>query len=246
LLRPRLIPQLLIDKSQLIKTKKFANPQYIGDPLNAIKIFNEKEVDEIIVVDRSATNEGINLSLVKNMASQCFMPLTYGGGINNIDAVDKVMKLGVEKIIIRTSLFENKGIISDIKRKYGSQSMIACMDIRKDFFGNYRILNTKIINKAIVNFVNEIILLGVGEIMIQSVDFEGTCNGIDRDLILFFSSVNNVPVIYTGGVRGIEDVRLGLNLGMHSIAAGSMFLFKGPKKGILINYPNNKIIDSLG
>lgn len=245
MLKARLIPHLLIDNNNLIKTVQFSKPQYIGDPLNAIKIFNEKEVDEIIVTDRTATKNGINLDLLKKISSQCFMPLTYGGGIDSVNTAELIMKTGVEKIIIRTALLENKILIKELKVKYGSQALIACVDIKRDFFGNFKILNTKIKNDEIIKFMNELIHLGIGEIMIQSVDFEGTFKGVDEDLISFLSTLRNIPLVYSGGIRNLQDVRKALNLGIHSVAAGSMFVFKGSSKGILINYPSRDSIDSL-
>lgn len=241
--RNRVIPILTIDGNRLVKTVKFKNPKYIGDPINAIKIFNDKEVDEIIVLDITASKKKIspNFKLIKEMASECFMPLGYGGGINNIDTAKKIFDLGVEKIIMNTTIYNNAKLIKEISRQYGNQSVVVSLDIKKNIFGNeycyYRsgsITNKEKVKDVAVNIEK----IGAGEIILNYVDREGTFKGYNLELLNTISSLVNIPVVPCGGAKGIEDFILAKKNGASAMAASSIFIYKSNNtNSILINYP---------
>lgn len=241
--RIRVIPILLLTAKGLVKTQQFKNPVYIGDPINAIKIFNEKEVDELIVLDIDASKEKRepHFEIIKNLASECFMPLAYGGGISNLEQVRKLFNLGIEKVSINTSCLNNPNLISEISREFGSQSVTVSVDIKKNIFGKYFVYNPYVKNSLLnpILWAKRAEDMGAGELLITSISFEGTGKGYDINLIKNISQSVNIPIIANGGASSISDfyevVKQG---GASAVAAGSMFVFKGNLKGILINYPN--------
>lgn len=238
--RFRIIPILLLDNNKLVKTIRFKSPRYIGDPLNTAKIFNDKEVDELIILDRSADKNGINFDLVKSVASECFIPLAYGGGIKHLSDVDRLVNSGVEKVILRSALFKNLNLLKEIVGKYGNQAVISCFDLKHNIFKELTFLGSKIKNNKIPEKIISIIRIGVGEIMLQAVDLEGTMQGVDEKILKIISKITEVPTIYTGGIGSLEDALIVAKHGVSAAAAGSLFVYQGPRKGILINYPTSE------
>ncbi len=240
----RVIPVLLLKNAGLVKTTQFKDPKYIGDPLNAVKIFNEKEVDELIFLDILATPEKkkIPLQFLEQVAQECFMPLAYGGGIKTVDEIREILKVGVEKVIINTQAVENKDFIREAVARHGSSTIGVSIDVRKNFWGKYEVYthggrnNTKL---DPVKFAVEMDQIGVGELMINSIDRDGTMKGYDCDLIKKITSEVGMPVIACGGAGTIDDFAQAVNEGGASaVAAGSMFVFHGKHRAVLISYPD--------
>lgn len=246
--RVRVIPVLLIKGNGLYKTIRFKAPNYIGDPINAIKIFNSKEVDEIIVLDINASKEGTkpNYKLVEEMASECFMPLGYGGGIKTLDDAKRIFNAGVEKVILNSIVNYNPELIGSIASLYGSQSVVVSIDVKKSFFGKkyvYVSSGSVCTNKVPLDFAIESVNRGAGELIIQSIDRDGKRNGYDIDLIKEISSKVNIPVVACGGANSVNDFYAAVkDGGASAVAAGSMFVYKGSIKSILINYPDQKAL----
>ncbi len=240
----RLIPVLLLrgNGSGIVKTTKFKNPTYLGDCLNAVKIFNEKEVDELVILDINCSNEcrEPDYKLINEIASECFMPLAYGGGIKDIDQIKQVFSQGVEKIIIN-SASTNYSLIENASKIYGSQSIIISLDVKKNIFGDYDLyfnsgsIKSKIsLNNHIKNLNNA----GAGEIIIQSINKDGTLSGYDLKLINRVSHLTDLPLIALGGASSLDDFNDAINNGASGVAAGSFFVFFGKHKAVLISYPN--------
>ena len=197
---PRVIPVLLLSNNGLVKTKQFEKSTYIGDPINAVRIFNEKEVDEIVFLDIQASKKNIspNYEMIEKIASECFMPLAYGGGITKLDQIDKILKIGVEKIVINSSAISNLDIIEKIANNIGSQSVVISVDIKKTFFGNYNIFShsgAKTPSISLLDYLKQIEDLGAGEIIINSVDNDGMMNGFDIKLLNLVKDTITVPFI---------------------------------------------------
>ena len=243
MLKKRIIPSLLLDNRKLVKTIKFKEKKYIGDPLNAIKIFNEKFVDELIILDINSNKSkfGIDYEFLKDLFSECFVPVTYGGGISTVEEADKIFKLGVEKVSLNSSVLQNKKILNNFVKKFGSQSIVINIDIKKNFFNEYKVFNNKL-NKIekkldLINYIKELEDIGVGEILINSVDNDGTMNGMNLELIEKTSKIVNLPMIYLGGVGSIKDIKEAFKFEISAVSAGSFFIFYGPHKAVLISYP---------
>jgi len=243
----RLIPCLLIDNNKLVKTINFKNPKYVGDPINVLKIFNEKEVDEILVIDISITKNKIlpNYKLINQIASECFMPLTYGGGINSLDIAKKIFDQGVEKICLNNILFVENTLLSSLINIYGSASIIASIDLKKDLFGNLRIFSyktNKFIKVSLSDFINNLIKIGIGEILFNFIDNDGKMLGPDFTFITEFVNKLPIPFIILGGISSINDINTLFHMGVNGVAAGSFFIFHGPHKAVLITYPSQNEI----
>jgi len=249
-MRPRVMPCLLISDSLLVKPRKFKNPSYIGDPMNAIKIFNDKEVDELILVDIDATilQKEPRYELIKSIAQSCFMPLCYGGGINKLEQVTTLFNSGVEKISINAGLYNCPGLVSQIAKIYGSQSVVASIDVKKNIWRKDAVFinnGTFAINEDLVSYIKRIENEGAGEILLTSIEKEGTWTGYDLDLINKISGVVNIPVIANGGAGSIEDFRKAYHAGASAMAAGSMFVYIKKDMGVLISFPYKKDLDSI-
>jgi cyclase len=248
MLKRRTIPCLLLKDKGLVKTIKFKNPKYIGDPINAVKIFNDKEVDELIFLDITATIEKRNpqFDLIKDIARECFMPFAYGGGIRNIDDARKMLKLGAEKIVINTYALENPEFIKKASAIFGSQSVVVSIDVKKNWLGKpliYSHSGTKNTNIDPLEFVRKVEKKGAGELFINSIDKDGTMHGYDLNLIKNISETVDIPVIVCGGAGKLPDFRDAIEMGGASaVAAGSMFVFHGPHRAVLINYPSQEEI----
>ena len=232
----RVIPILTVIEEDLVKTTNFKNPAYVGDPLNAVRIFNDKYVDELVLLD-IGTNDKINYQLIKEVAGECFMPLTYGGGINSVSDAEKIFKLGVEKISVNRLVFKDLGTIKELIKEFGSSSLVLSVDIIKkaeSYFAFDKVNNNLI---DIDQFNNSIRELEFGEILVTSVDMEGSLSGPDYQLAQFFSS-SDVPVIYNGGISSKEDIITMSKYDVSGVAAGAFFVYYGPYRAVLIHYPN--------
>ena len=244
----RIIPCLLYDGSGLVKTIKFKNPSYIGDPINAIKIFNEKEVDELIVIDINATKEKRkpNFDKIADMASEAFMPFAYGGGVKTFDDFASLYKIGIEKVIVNSLIQENPEIIKKVIAHYGSQAVIACIDFKKIMFSGiipYSYIGNKI-KMSLVDYANYLTTdIGVGELMLQSIDKDGTWEGFDDEIISSILNSVEIPVIACGGCGSIEDLKTVLyKTNANAAAIGSMAVYSKKGMGVLINFPNRAAV----
>jgi cyclase len=258
MLLPRIIPCLLIHKGGLVKTIKFENPKYLGDPINAVKIFNEKEVDELIVldIDASVNNSEPNYVVISKLASECTMPFCYGGGIKTKEQAKKIISLGVEKIAISSAAIYDTSIITEISKELGRQSVVVSLDIRKtrSLSGDrYEICShnaSQVHNLDLMSFIKLVEEAGAGEILINSIDCDGLMSGYDISLAKQVKNFLSIPVTFLGGAGSIEHIQsLIQECGIIGAAAGSLFVFKGKYKAVLINYPEIgrkiKIFDSM-
>lgn len=243
MLKTRVMPCLLLDGRKLVKTVKFKDPNYVGDPVNAVMIYNEKEVDELIFLDINATRQSREppYDTIANIATECFMPFTYGGGIHSIEQMKRIFALGVEKIAINSHLAINHDLVTSASDKFGSQSIVASIDVKKSWSGQYRVHThggTKNTGQEPVEWAKRIEKLGVGEILLTSIDRDGTYEGYDLTLIKAVSDAVNVPVIACGGAGKVADFGEAVKAGASAVAAGSMVVYHGAARGVLINFPS--------
>ena len=247
---PRIIPVLLLKGEGLVKTVRFGSPTYIGDPINALRIFNEKEVDEIVILDISASKENREprYHWIKDIVSESFMPLAYGGGIKNLDQIKRLFEIGIEKVIVNSSILDFD-LIAKASEIFGNQSIVASIDVRKNILGSYQIYThsgTRSIGIKLTDLLAKSQEAGVGEIIIQSIDHEGMMKGFNIELIKGVTKRTNVPVVATGGAGTLNDLSEAINFGGASaVAAGSLFVYKGIHKAVLINYPKQETIKNL-
>lgn len=243
-MRFRIIPILLLKNSGLYKGVSFKDHKYVGDPINAIKIFNEKEVDELVFLDITASNDGKepNLQILRDIASECFMPLGYGGGINSLEMIREILNVGIEKAILNTQAVRNPKLITDAVNYFGSSTIVASIDAKKNFFGKYQVFINSGLEKTNLNpveWAKELERLGVGEIIINSIDRDGTMKGYDFELVKAVTHAVKVPVIAAGGAAGLNDFVEACKLhGASAAAAGAQFIFQGKYRAVLITYPN--------
>jgi cyclase len=245
--RIRVIPVLLLHKGGLYKTVKFDKPNYVGDPINAVKIFNEKEIDEIVVLDIDAgrENRGPNFDQITEIAGEAFIPLAYGGGISDIEQIKKLFYLGVEKVILNYACHNNPKLITDAANRVGSQSVVASIDYKKNIFGKATVYvsNGKLSTKQpVVDFARKMVDFGAGEIILNSIERDGTYKGYDLEMIEKISKSVSVPVVAVGGASQVEDFRLAIEAGASAVAAGSMFVYQRPHNAVLINYPSQAVL----
>lgn len=246
MIRPRVIPALLLKGQGLVKTVKFKEPKYLGDPINIVRIFNDKEVDELVLLDITATpeNRGPQFDLLKNIASEAFIPLAYGGGIRSMDDVRKLLSIGIEKLIMNTSAVENPSLIRETADHAGSQAVVASIDVKKNFLGKYEVFTRcgqKKTGLDPVKHAIEMEKMGAGEIIINSIDCDGTMQGYDVELVRRVADAVQVPVVACGGAGNLSHVSDVIKQGHASAAAaGSIFVFQGPLRGVLISYPTSK------
>jgi imidazole glycerol-phosphate synthase subunit HisF len=240
--RIRVIPTLLLDNLKLIKTKQFKNPTYIGDPRNAVKIFNNKEVDELILLDILASERKVlpNFELIQEIISEAFMPIAYGGGINSLNQIEQLIRMGIEKVVINQSAINQPELITAIANKFGRQAIVVSIDVKKNFFGTSSVYtqrgtqNTKI---DPVEFAKRVESLGAGEIYLTAVEKESMMFGYDIELIEKVTKEVSIPVIINGGAGEINHFLPAVKAGASAVTAGSMFVFHGKLRGVLINYP---------
>ena len=245
MLRYRIIPTLLLHKKGLYKTVQYTikKGKYVGDPINAIKIFNDKGVDELIFldIDASKENRGPDFNVLTDIASECFMPLAYGGGITTMDQIKKIFSIGFEKVILNTVLLKDLSLLKEAAAVFGSQSIVAAVDVSKNFFGAYKVYNSAIKKKTALDvaaYLKDLENAGAGELYVSSVAHDGMLNGYDIDLFQSVLSDLTVPVIVNGGARDVSDFSSVIKAAkVSAVSAGSMFVFKGPHKAVLITYP---------
>jgi len=242
--RPRVIPVLLLDNDKLVKTVKFSNPKYIGDPINAVRIFNDLKSDELVLLDISASrqNRSINLELVKEIGEEANMPFSVGGGIKSVDMAQKLLSYGAERVIIGTEAVANPDFVKKLCDSFGSSTVSVCIDYKKDLLGRPQLYSPH--KKAVVNDPLKMALLmeevGVGEIILQSFSKDGTMSGYDYDFLINTAKKLKIPVVALGGASKKEDLeKLYREGGLNGLAAGSLFIYKGQMKGVLINYPSS-------
>lgn len=243
MLRPRIIPCLLVHNKGLVKTVKFKDAKYVGDPLNAVKIFNEKEVDELMVIDIDATvqKREPDFEMIKYLAVECRMPFCYGGGVTTAEQAGKIIGLGAEKVAISAAAIENPKLVSDISKAVGAQSVVVVLDVKKKLFGGYEVMThngKKSSGKSPVELAKQFESLGAGEIVINSIDNDGEMKGYDMTIADKIREAVNIPLTIIGGAGSADDLaRLIQRFGVIGAAAGSLFVFKGVYKAVLINYP---------
>ena len=252
MLRPRIIPCLLVKNGGLVKTVQFDKSKYVGDPLNAVRIFNEKLVDELMVVDIDATvhNREPDYRLIKNLAAECRMPLCYGGGVKTVQQMQRIVSLGVEKVAISSAAIQEPKLLSDAAEKVGSQSVVVVMDVKKKRFGNryevYTHNGSKGTGLGPVEFAKKIESLGAGEVVINAIDRDGIMKGYDLDLVTQVRNATSLPMTVLGGAGSLNDIAdLIRTFGIIGAAAGSLFVFKGVYRAVLINYPSRDDKDAL-
>lgn len=245
MLKTRVMPCLLLDGRKLVKTERFKDPNYVGDPVNAVMIYNEKEVDELIFLDINATKQAREpaYDVISNIATECFMPFTYGGGIHSIEQMKRIFALGVEKIAINSHLAMNHDLVTKASEKFGSQSIVASIDVKKSWSGHYRVHThggTKNTGQNPVEWAKRVEQLGIGEILLTSIDRDGTYEGYDLQLVKSVSEAVNVPIIACGGAGKVQDFGDAVKAGASAVAAGSMVVYHGAARGVLINFPSRE------
>lgn len=247
----RLIPCLLLDGASLCKTVKFTKPQYIGDPVNTCKIFNELEVDELCFLDISATKEARdpNYKVLQDLADECFMPLAYGGGVDSPFVAERIFKLGFEKVVINSAATKRPELITELAENFGSQSVVVSFDVRKNIWGSYHHYSHSGSVKCstdLLKLAKEFESRGAGELLLTAVDREGTWGGFDTTLIKMVSTSLNIPVIAHGGAGSPSDIGDAVNSGgVNAVAAGSMFVFQKKGLGVLVNFPSDAMREAI-
>jgi len=243
--RVRVIPVLLIQKGGLVKSVKFRQHKYVGDPINAVKIFNDKEVDEMVILDISASAEkrAPNLQQIKEIASEAFMPLAYGGGITKVEEIKELITGGVEKVVLNSSAFLQPNLITEAANWVGSQSVVVSIDVKKNLWGKYKVYtqngekNTQL---DPVQYARQMESAGAGEIFLNAIEKDGTFEGYDLGLLELVSSAVNIPVVALGGAGSVDDFTAAVQSGASAVAAGSLFVFQRPHRAVLISYPSQK------
>ncbi len=246
MLTPRVIPCLLLSKGGLVKTTRFSAPKYVGDPINAVRIFNDKEVDELMVLDIDAAREGRgpDLDLVDQLAGECFMPLCYGGGIRGFDDAKALFALGVEKVALQSAFLRNPSVLRRIADHAGEQAVVASIDVEKNWLGKRRVRGAPVIRDW-RQLLREAVGNGAGEILLTSVERDGLMAGMDLPLIEEASRLVEVPLIAAGGAGSLDDIRSAVAAGAGAVAAGAFFVFHGPHRAVLITYPRNDELKAL-
>jgi imidazole glycerol-phosphate synthase subunit HisF len=251
MLKPRVIPCLLLKNNGLVKTVKFKDPKYVGDPINAVRIFNDKEVDELIFLDITATQDKRkpNFKVISDIATECFMPFAYGGGVRDLSDIKELFHIGVEKVIINSFALENQLFIRQAVDLFGGQSIVVAVDVKKNLFGRYEVYShssKRSIKRDPVAYLQELQAAGAGEIFLNSVDHDGTMGGYDIEIIKRVTDSLSVPVIACGGASSVDDIiRAVKQGGASAAAAGSMFVFHGKNRAVLITYPSSQDLHAL-
>lgn len=244
--RIRVIPTLLLDREKLVKTKRFSKPQYIGDPINAVRIFNEKEVDELVLLDISASREGRSpdIKRIGEIAGEAFMPIGYGGGISTLEQIKALFFEGVEKVILNTAALNNAALLGKAAAQFGSQSIVASIDVKKDWLGRYRVFsqngskNTGLSPVVQAKIMQE---AGAGEIILNAIDRDGAFEGYDLELLKIVGQVVSIPVVAAGGAASNEDFYKAITVGKASAcSAGALFVYQLPHRAVLISYPSQE------
>lgn len=244
MLRSRIIPTLLVRRNGLVKTRKFGADKYVGDPLNAVRIFNEKEADELIVLDIDATADGRepNYVMIENLAAECRMPLCYGGGVQSVEQARRILGLGVEKVAVSAAFVRRPEVVAEMAEQVGSQSVVVVLDVKKKTFGGYRVyiengrLDAKTDPLSLARLAER---HGAGEIVLNSIDRDGEMEGYDLSLAKQVRAATNLPLTVMGGAGSFDHILAASSeLGTVGVAAGSLFVFKGQFRAVLISYPS--------
>jgi cyclase len=250
MLHTRVIPCLLMRNQGLVKTVKFKDSRYIGDPINAVRIFNEKEVDELMFLDIGNSGKSVSpdFELLSDIASEAFMPFAYGGGVTNIDQVKRLYAVGVEKVVLNTAAAERPHLVSEAARLAGSSGVIVSVDVRRNWRGRHSVhvaSGTKDLKRDPAEYACEMERLGAGEILLNSIDRDGTKSGYDLELIERVCKAVSIPVVASGGAAGLSDLRQAADAGASGLAAGSMFVYHGKHDAVLITYPEYDQLERL-
>ncbi|WP_315919371.1 AglZ/HisF2 family acetamidino modification protein [Mesorhizobium sp. SP-1A] len=250
MLKNRVIPCLLLQAGRLVKTTKFDTPRYVGDPINAIRIFNRKEVDELIVLDITASREGRepNYGLIEELAGECFMPLCYGGGVKTPEQAQRLFKLGVEKLSIQPINASEVETIAKISDQFGAQAVVASVDVRRNWRGVPKLFSSatrKTLDIPWLSHLERLVKAGAGEILLNAVHKDGTMSGLDLELVSSASKAVDVPLTVIGGVGSMADIKSGVEAGASAVAAGAFFVFHGKHKAVLITYPSYGELEKL-
>ena len=251
MMKTRVIPCLLLREGGLVKTVKFKDPSYVGDPINAVKIFNTKEVDELVVLDIGATAEGRapDFEAILDIVSEAFMPVAYGGGITQVDQAQQLFALGVEKVVINSAAVDSPDLISQLAVRFGSQSVVVAVDAKRcGIFSKLEAMTHNAGNKTGKDpaaFAREMERLGAGEIFLTAVDRDGTMTGYDVELIKQVADAVDVPLVACGGAGKLSDFTRAAQAGASAVAAGSLFVYHGPHRAVLISYPDRRELEDL-
>lgn len=242
MLKTRVIPCLLLKGSGLVKTQRFKEPKYVGDPINAIRIFNDKEVDELLLLDITASreNKGPAFDTIRDIASECFMPVAYGGGIRSMDDIRRILKAGIEKVVLNTAAITTPDLVRQAADEFGSQAVVASIDVKRKLLGRYEVFargGTEATGLNPVEQAQKMEQYGAGEIFLSAIDRDGTMEGYDLELLAKVSSRVSVPVIAAGGAGKVQHFTEAVRHGADAVAAGAMFVFHGPHRAVLITYP---------
>ena len=250
MLQHRVIPALLLRNNGLVKTTRFKDPKYVGDPINAIRIFNEKEVDELMLLDITASkeNRGPNYGMIEQIAEECFMPLAYGGGVRTVAQAQRIFASGVEKICIQTAALGNLQLVRELADRFGSQSIMVSLDIKKNWLGRaqaFAAARGKTLSTNWLQLLSDLVSAGAGEVLLNAVDKDGTLSGPDLDLIRQASEQVDVPLIAVGGISSLADIKAAVEAGASAVAAGAFFVYHGPHRAVLITYPKYHELEEL-
>jgi cyclase len=250
MLHPRVIPCLLMRSGGLVKTVKFKNARYVGDPINAVRIFNEKEVDELVFLDigSAGTRAAPDFDLLADIASEAFMPFSYGGGITSIGHVKRLYALGVEKVVLNTAAADQPRLVSEAAALAGSSGVVVSMDVRRSWLGSYTVCvagGTRDLKREPAAYAHDMEKLGAGEILLNAIDRDGTREGYDLELVRRVSEAVSIPVVVAGGAGHLRHFREATEAGASALAAGSMFVFHGKHDAVLITYPEYEELDRI-
>lgn len=248
--RPRVIPVLLLKNKGLVKTIQFKKPKYIGDPMNAVKIFNDMGADELVFLDITATAENriAPIDVIQEIGDEAYMPIAVGGGIRSFDQVKQIISAGAEKVVINSACVSNPEILSQSAEHFGRQSVIASIDIKKSLFGGQKVFTENGRKNTKINPLQHALhmeKMGAGEIFINSVDHDGMMSGYDLVLIKEIAAAVKIPVVALGGAGNLAHMQAAIESGASAVAAGSLFVYKGPHRGVLINYPEKEELKTL-
>jgi imidazole glycerol-phosphate synthase subunit HisF len=251
MLKTRVIPCLLLRGQGLVKTTRFKEPKYVGDPINAIKIFNDKEVDELVLLDISASKEGRGpaFTVIEEVASECFMPLAYGGGIRSVEEARRILKLGVEKVVFNSTAWHQPEVLRDAAREFGAQAVVASIDVRRKLFGRHEVCidnGTRPTGMDVVEYARRMEAQGAGEILLTAIERDGMMQGYDLELIAKVSAAVGIPVIASGGAGSLAHLKDAVEKGgANAVAAGALFVFHGPHRAVLITYPKRAELEQV-
>lgn len=250
MLRPRVMPCLLLSDTGLVKTIRFDKPNYVGDPLNVVNIFNRLDVDELILldIDASLTGRSPRFDIIEEVASHCTAPLTYGGGIGDVEEIRRIFEIGAEKIVLGSIAARDPSFITKAADRFGSQAIIVSVDVKKNWLGRYGVYaqhGQRALQAHPVAYAQSVAEHGAGEILLHSIDRDGEMKGYDIDLVRSVADAVNIPVIACGGAGKRQDLAAAVEAGASAAAAGSIFVYQGPERGVLINFPTRAQLRNL-